>query len=605
MVFGKGIIRVRRGQTSLQTRFFLAFGVLLLIVVGCFTVYVNVVVIKPLKARSENEMQLAAAKISDQLDLYVSSQNELSQRILANTQVYTLLPRGGDSPPPLEGLTINRKLREVMFQAIGPSMNIEDMAIYDAQGSLLTSYIGNSGNLSSLVLFLEDSWKFPSWSESAYALYRPESGRVYFLRTIMNQNGQVFGYLSIQLKQEYLSRAAVGSAGSDVYVLDPDGQLVYGSSVLEDGEGEGEGEGNGKIPSFDKPKAEEGVYPGGRMTYVAYHRSAETGWTTYMVIPRKVVLGPVNSVKYLSMLLITSLILFSAAYLYVSARNLLLPIRKLRKQILRINYSNMDMKVETRSSNNELLMLNEAFRELLERLQVSIEREKQAVHEEAKARNSALQAQIAPHFIHNTLYLISIAAQEGKNEVVSDMCKHLSDSLRYIVSSPYEHVSLTQELEHARHYLTLVQHNFEEDLEWIVDADPVFDQIRLPRLVIQPFVENCIEHAFKSEDPPWRIEVRVKLYNGLWALEIRDNGTGFEADKIREILENVNAGCAQDGEQGTGLDSAGIGNMGIVNTVHRLKLMYKNRLFFNLYNHSEDGGGAAVQIIASLTEDFY
>lgn len=268
-----------------------------------------------------------------------------------------------------------------------------------------------------------------------------------------------------------------------------------------------------------------------------------------------------------------------------------------------MNYSNLNMKAGPRTHNNELIQLNSAFQELLERLQESIEREKLALHEEVKSRNSALQAQIAPHFIHNVLYLISIAAQEGKNSVVTEMCKHLSDSLRYIVSSPYQHVTLTEELKHTRHYLSLIQHNFEDDLEWEIDGDGALERIELPRLVIQPFVENCIEHAFKNTDPPWRIEVRVKVYNGLWAIEIRDNGEGFAPGRIRDILDNI-----EDSDSGVyelQHHTTGIGNMGIVNTVNRLKLMYRNRLFFNIYNHLDGEKGATVQIIASMSKDFY
>lgn len=201
------------------------------------------------------------------------------------------------------------------------------------------------------------------------------------------------------------------------------------------------------------------------------------------------------------------------------------------------------------------------------------------------------------------MYLISIAAQEGKNSVVTEMCKHLSDSLRYIVSSPYQHVTLTEELKHTRHYLSLIQHNFEDDLEWEIDGDGGLERIELPRLVIQPFVENCIEHAFKNTDPPWRIEVRVKVYNGLWAIEIRDNGEGFAPGRIREILDNI-----EDSDSGVSElrhDTSGIGNIGIVNTVNRLKLMYRNRLFFNIYNHLGGEKGATVQIIASMSKDFY
>lgn len=347
----------------------------------------------------------------------------------------------------------------------------------------------------------------------------------------------------------------------------------------------------------------EGMYTDSFDNYVAYVKSESTGWTTYLVTPKRDVLGSVNSVQYISMLLISSLLLISFVYIYLTTRNLLLPIRKLRSQIWRISYSNMNIKMENRTQNNELILLNEAFEDLMERLQESIDREKIALHEEVKARNSALQAQIAPHFIHNVLYLISIAAQEGKTQVVSDMCKHLSDSLRYIVSSPYAHVTLADELEHTRHYLALVQQKYEEDLVWEIEADELAHSIQLPRLVLQPFVENCIEHAFEHSDPPWRIHITVKQFNGLWAVEIKDNGTGFPPDKIQEIMDKLHEDGPESREHRD--EHTKLGNMGIVNSVNRLKLMYQNRLFFNIFNHGEGETGATVQIIGSLTQDFY
>ena len=85
--------------------------------------------------------------------------------------------------------------------------------------------------------------------------------------------------------------------------------------------------------------------------------------------------------------------------------------------------------------------------------------------------------------------------------VVTDMCKHLSESLRYIVSSPYQHVTLRDEIEHTKHYLALIRQKYEDDLEWEIDMDPAAESILLPRLIIQPFVENCIEHAFDPDGP--------------------------------------------------------------------------------------------------------
>ncbi|MFD1176637.1 sensor histidine kinase [Paenibacillus puldeungensis] len=579
-------------QFSLQTKVFLTFLALLLFVLACFIVFVNVVVIKPIKEKTVQDTLLTAQKVSEQVETYINNQNQLSQRIISSRDLFDILDKSYSTKIQYEKLNQIRKLKDIMFQAIGPSMNIKYMIIYDKKGALLASYLGSGPTPASLQTLLENSDIGKKWTGGGFVLIR-QGDTISFLRTINNQNGKMYGYLCIQMDQAYIQKLTEGISAGEVYIFDNEGHEMTNS---------GSGAADVKLPMPEL--SDNGVFTDKHNNYVAYSKSENTGWITYIITPKESVLGSVHTVQNISILLITSLMLVSFVYIFISTRNLLLPIRKLRSEIWRINYSNLNVKVDHRPKNNDLLLLNEAFQELMKRLQESIEREKAALHEEVKARNSALQAQIAPHFIHNVLYLISIAAQEGKNEVVSDMCKHLSDSLRYIVSSPYAHVTLAEELEHTRHYLSLVQQKYEDDLEWEIDADELSHQIQLPRLVIQPFVENCIEHAFTNTDPPWRIQITVKQYNGLWALEIKDNGDGFPEEKIREILGNIQASGAGTNEfqkNGTSL-----GNMGIVNSVNRLKLMYTNRLFFNIFNnYTDDGKGATVQIIGSLTKNFY
>jgi len=578
---------------SLQTKFVLTFLILLVIVLGSFLIYVNWLVIRPLQESHEAEQRQTAANVSSQLDLYISGQNQLTQRVLANQEIFAVMANVNRATLVSDKLARSRKLTDIMFSALGPSMNIRDMYVHDLEGTAIASFIGYDLSQMSLAPLL-DNPETARPLRSGFVLTRAPDGQLAFMRPIVNQNGEGFGYLTVLLDELYLRKPADGVSAGDVLVVGGDHGIITASAGVEAEQ---------QAERLQAAEGDSGMYVDDGDNYVAYHKSAMTGWTVYILSPERAVLGPVNSVKYISIALLTALLLFSGLYIYVSARNLLLPIRKLRNQLLRITYSNMNVKVDSRSHNNELLLLDAAFRELLERLQQSIEREKLAVREEASARSSALQAQIAPHFIHNVLYLISVAAQEGKNTVVSSMCKHLSESLHYIVSSPYRHVSMAQELEHTRHYLSLVQQNYEDDLIWSIEASEQVEHIQLPRLVIQPLVENCVEHAFGQADPPWRIRIQVKAYNGLWAVEISDNGAGFEWAQIAAILERI-----EDSEEGTSELSAvdtGIGNMGIVNTVNRLKLMYKNRLFFNIYNNPAPEGGATVQIIASMTKDFY
>lgn len=578
-------------QVSLQTKIVGQFLVLLFIVLGCFLAYVNWIVIQPLKETSVNDKLLTASSISSQLEEYIQSQNQLSHRILSNMQVFDVLSNGLLSTATEEGLRQSRILKDAMFQAIGPTMNIREMILYDIQGRIITSFIGYLDNPSALDLTLRGRFETGQLDDRSFLISRLPSGIMAFHRAIINQNGDIFGYLTIQMDQAYLQQPADDLASSYVYIMDAQHELVSGGRhPLEE------------VPELIPMSQTSGMYRDDSQNYVTYHTSDMTDWTTYVVTPEEAVLGPVNSVMNVSILIILGLMLVLFMYIFVAAKNVLLPIRKLRAQIARIEYSNLNVKVDNGSQNNELLALSDTFQDLLGRLQGSIEREKTALHEEVKARNSALQAQIAPHFIHNVLYLISIAAQEGKNQAVSDMCKHLSESLRYIVSSPNHHVTLAEELEHTKHYLSLVKQNYEDDLQWEITADETTAWVQLPRLVIQPFVENCIEHAFTHTDPPWRIHIHYKLYNGLWALEISDNGSGIDPGKIAEIMANVQAtpSAGEDPDR-----KKQWGNMGIVNTVHRLQLMYQNRLFFNIYNNPAEEKGITIQIIASLTEDFY
>nr|WP_154893189.1 sensor histidine kinase [Paenibacillus xylanexedens] len=581
----------RATQFSLQTKVFLTFLALLMFVLGCFIVYVNVIVIRPLKLKTEQDMLVTATKVREQVDLYVEQQNQLSQRILASKDIFATMEKSSAAHSNYERLNQIRKLKDIMFQAIGPSMNMKDMTIYDKEGVLLTSYLGSGDLPAMLSSMMANSGDGREWEGNGFILVRQED-TISFVRTINDQNGKVYGYLSIQMDQAYIQKLTEGIAAGEVYILNQHGNQMTGS------------ESGTTLSKWTKPLSDEGLDVDKQNNYVTHSTSPSTGWITYIVTPKQSVLGSIHSVQSMSILLITALMLVSFVYILLTTRNLLLPIRKLRSQIWRINYSNMNLKVDERPKNNDLLLLNEAFQDLMERLQQSIDREKAALHEEVMARNSALQAQIAPHFIHNVLYLISIAAQEGKTKVVSDMCKHLSDSLRYIVSSPYAHVTLADELEHTRHYLSLVQQKYEEDLEWEIHADALASEIRLPRLVIQPFVENCIEHAFSNTAPPWRIQITVKQYNGLWALEIKDNGEGFTLDKIQEILAKVQESAA--GENHLLNHPTSLGNMGMLNSINRLKLMYSNRLFFNIFNnHAHGDNGATIQIIGSLTKDFY
>lgn len=591
-------------RMNLQTKFILLFLFLLVIVLCSFLAYVHWFVIQPLKESSENEQKLITHTISNQIDEYIASQNQMSQRILSNKQVFQVLSLSRVPTTTKEGLRQNRILKNAMFQAIGPTMNILDMIIYDADGQKIAAFLEYADQPNTLDPKLKQMLDSPESRNQSYVLHLTAPEVVTFNRAIIDQNGVRYGYLTIQLDYDYLEQPTRSIASGSIYIVDEEQQIIAGTDREQIG-----------LPNLELIHAKQKAKPGGVYldesdAYITYLTSDVTGWVTYVITPIEAVLGPVNSVMNISIVIISILMIVLFTYAYLSIKNLLSPIRELSVLISKIQYNNLNIPPNRISHNDELIALHESFRALMRRLQQSIEREKLAVQEEAKARFSALQAQISPHFIHNVLYLISIAAQEGKTQAVTEMCKLLSENLRYIVSAPYHHVSLAEEFAYISNYLSLVKAHFEDDLEWEISADEAAHSVQIPRLAIQPFVENCIEHAFTHTNPPWHIHISFRLFNdNIWAIEIRDNGSGIEQAKIEEILAHIQAVSKRDGSERTDagdLDkNSKWGNMGIVNSVHRLKLMYHNRLFFNIFNNPADEKGVTVQIIASLTDDFY
>jgi len=188
----------------------------------------------------------------------------------------------------------------------------------------------------------------------------------------------------------------------------------------------------------------------------------------------------------------------------------------------------------------------------------------------AEAKLQALQMQLNPHFLFNTLHSIS-SLMHKDIEAADRMIVRLSDLLRAALeSSDTQEVELQHELEFLKRYLEIEQTRLGDRLTVKMDIAPEALRARVPNLILQPLVENAIRHGIEPRARPGRIELRVQRLDGTLALEVRDNGTGL-----------------QDGqpiEEGIGLS----------NTRARLQGLYGEAHRFDL--HAADGGGLVVQV---------
>lgn len=188
-----------------------------------------------------------------------------------------------------------------------------------------------------------------------------------------------------------------------------------------------------------------------------------------------------------------------------------------------------------------------------------------------KARYNALQSQINPHFLFNTLNIISRTALfEGANTTV-DLLDTLSSIFRYTLQHQ-DDVTLKEELQFVRKYLTIQQYRFKERLSFTIEADPALDEVRIPPLIIQPFVENAMIHGLEPKVEGGKVSITATRKGRTVMLTVEDSGVGIDLEWFKKSPKKERE------------------HIGIKNITDRLQLYYKRKASVEVERISEAGG---------------
>ena len=208
--------------------------------------------------------------------------------------------------------------------------------------------------------------------------------------------------------------------------------------------------------------------------------------------------------------------------------------------------------------------------------------------QEVQAQMLALQSQMNPHFLYNSLSTIAEMAEEGLTEPVAKMCQDITDIIRYISSNKEMRISLEEELEISSQYLECMKMRFGENLQYSFEVDDAMLDCLIPKLCIQLLVENAVK-AVHTLAPPWKITISGHLEEYRWYIEVKDNGPGFDREVDRHLRQQMDM-ILQNGI----LPSLKIQGMGILNIFIRLYLLDGIPFLFDFGNLPE--GGAFVTI---------
>lgn len=269
---------------------------------------------------------------------------------------------------------------------------------------------------------------------------------------------------------------------------------------------------------------------------------------------------------------------------YKIAIHISTPIQNICRQV-----KNMDIKLNstktytrTHTDIHEINILDSTIGQMQEKINNSLEEIVRLQSFEIQSKMLALQSQMQPHFLYNTLMTISALSDEGANHKVTRVCQSLTHMLRYISSSDsHQQITIADEMEYVDKYVHIMEERFEDTtIEYNVSLD-MLDLI-VPKLIIQPLVENSFKY---SESESCHISIDGYMDNERWMIGVVDNGPGFLEEDIKRIMTR----CEKIWENYR-TQSLDIDGMGLPNIYIRLKLLYGEDMYFNITN-DEDGGG--------------
>ncbi len=228
----------------------------------------------------------------------------------------------------------------------------------------------------------------------------------------------------------------------------------------------------------------------------------------------------------------------------------------------------------------ELQTLDSGFDEMARRVDALMEKQIQNQQSLHRAELELLQAQINPHFLYNTLDSIAILAESGRSEDVVDMVTSLSTFFRNSLSKGEDIISLAAECTQVTSYLEIQQIRYSDILRYRIDIPDTLLDCRVPKLILQPLVENALYHGIKNRRGMGTITVTGECDGDDMVLRVSDNGAGMDAEQVR-ILQ---AGIYEDRHTG----------LGLVNVHKRIRLYCGEP--YGLFFESEAGKGSTVSI---------
>ncbi len=575
---------------TIRSIFFSSFsGIVLASIAGIFVLY-SLIQAPKVKQQATAALTQSAAAISSSMDTEISQMSTIAMNIAYSTQI-------SDNLVDISAFSkteADRRILSLLTMQVFPDRPVDQVDLYIATGQVIASGLRNE-------VYTDDASLRPWFSEVTASsknqahmftgidphiskYYTDEYGKhfVSFAMQIYNTFNLPYGYVEIRKRLSRVLGAAMNYNsvfGEEVFIFDQNGTQMF--PLHEDG-------------AAIFAAAEELRFPNTLSSFLSpgdYDRmvcsSCKNGdYHVILAISSRSLSQPVRSFLFSTFLVAALTLLFALAASFYTAQKITVPLNTFCQQLKDSSPALQEPPDSYDTNVEEIQTLYRVFSKMRQRLQDSTSRQIQLEKQEMQSRMLALQSQMNPHLLYNSLATIQAMADEGLNENISVMCQSISNILRYISSDAQQEVALKDEIRHTRDYIQCMAFRYQEDLACSIRMPEEMDALPVPKLCVQLLVENAIKYAALKR-PPYCISIEGQLAEDRFEISIRDNGPGFS----QEALQNLESQIEQINRTGI-LPSLEINGMGILNVYIRFRLLHGEQTIFRLENLKN--GGACV-----------
>ncbi len=563
---------------SIKNKIFITTIFVIVISITTLAVFANLVSQNAIIEKAENNSLRELVLIDNNLHTLITTVEDYS-KILATdyrlqNELYNDFLNGQDvsasrSADGLENLSMKKTLSEVISNIVEPNTNIKAASILTANRQWVD--VGFADNDFAARLFgfsLEGRSNVPTWTGLLDFKFRYEGHEPVFAVTktvIHKDTGETIGMVVLYVKEAVFAsiyQREMNYKGGKFFILEKSGSILSSQDKenlhrsFAEATSISELELNGNNASF--------IHAGeGETVLVSTNPFEPLQWTIVSVLPIEEITAERKEINQVILRIGALCLLLALAVSFLLSRSITRPIFRLAKTMRDIRNGRLNVRNSYRSEN-EIGYLSDGFNNLMDRIEALMAENVEEQRMKAESEFKLLQAQLKPHFLYNTIEtILSLVKLDMKSEAAA-AAKGLADFYKISLSKGSDIITIREEMQLTQSYLQIQQLRYVEYMESKMEIDDEILGCPIPKLTLQPIVENAIYHGLKRKTEKGLLRIVGYRHEDEIRIEILDDGVGIEAARIRAIL--------QDG------DSQGERSSFGAQSVHnRIRILYGDR----------------------------